>query len=74
MRILKEKDVVDMYKQGYSIDYIVKCYFDYKNKDGVKNHYFNGSYIVTKKKYSMPYCSKTVYSMLLKYNDNVLKA
>lgn len=71
MNIRCNDDVIDMYEQGYSLKYIVKKYFDYKNRDDVQNHYFKGNYIITSKKYSMSFCEKAVCDILIKHNNRL---
>lgn len=73
MIVKSEIDVVDLYKKGYSIDYIVDRYYEYKNKDCVKDHYFNGTYIITKKKAVKSCCRNCVEEILLSYTQSILK-
>lgn len=56
-------DILGMYNKGYSIDYIVKQYYKFINKDS-KPYYVNDHLILPKKKYDKTYCRGVVYRTL----------
>jgi len=63
---LTSKDVVEMYRKGYSIDYIIKEFYRYKIRNDIPNHKFKDTYIVTKKSVTIDDVKKDVYDILLK--------
>lgn len=68
---MNKKDIVEMYKKGYSVKYICNEYYKYRNKEVAKPHYFNGTFIISKKKASRKICDKTVYDTICSYNSIV---
>lgn len=67
---MTSKDVVEMYKKGYSIDYIIKEFYRYKTRNDIPDHKFNNTYIITKKSVTIENVRKDVYELLFE----VLKA
>lgn len=64
---MNSRDIVEMYKKGYSIDYIIKRFYDYKTKFDTPNHKFGNTYIITKKSISFSECEKIVCETVLKF-------
>ena len=67
---MTELDIIKMYKEGLSVDYITKSYYKYKNKtQGNKPIFIDGFYVVPKKIYTKEYCrthvSEIIYKNLL---------
>lgn len=62
------KDILKLYDLGYSLDYLVKLYYNFKIKDDVPNHDFNGNYIITKKSYNMNMARRDVENLILNRN------
>lgn len=69
---MEDADIIDLYKQGRTIGYIVKKYFNYKNRNIRKNHYENGNFVVTQKNISKLECRKHVEQVILNYL-NIMK-
>lgn len=61
---MTSKDIVEMYKKGYSINYIIKEWYRYRIRNDIPNHKFKNTYIITKKSVSMKTVEKDVYDIL----------
>lgn len=64
---MTSKDVVEMYKKGYSIDYIVDTFYKFKTKDDIPNHKINDTFIVTKKSITKDKAKNDVENTILKF-------
>ena len=64
---MTSKDVVEMYKKGFSIDYIVKEFYRYKTRNDIPNHKFRNTYIITKKSVDKESVKQGVYEIILKF-------
>lgn len=64
---MTSKDVVEMYKKGFSIDYIVDTLYNYKTKNDIPNHKFKNTFIITKKSCSKEQARKDVENTILKF-------
>lgn len=64
---MTNKDIVKMYNEGFSIDYITKCFYRYKTREDVPNHKFNNQFIVTKKSTSLEKARKHVEDIILQF-------
>lgn len=74
VKIVRNKDVVELYKKGYSIDFIVKSYYRFKTSNDIRNHMFNGNFIVTKKTISIENARREVQEIIINYlNTNCAK-
>ena len=60
------KSIISMYKNGFSIDYIVKRYYKYKNSDS-KPVKINGVVCYPAKIYDMSYCRTYVVEIIYNY-------
>ena len=69
---MEDSDIIDLYKQGRTISYIVKRYFNYINRDIRQNHYENGNFVVTQKNISKIECRKHVEQVILNHL-NIMK-
>lgn len=67
VKISKNKDVIELYKKGYPIDFIVKSYYRFKTINDVHNHMFNGNFIVTKRSISIEIARREVQEMIIDY-------
>lgn len=61
-----DNTLINMYKTGYSIDYIVKRYYRYKNKKQ-KPVKINGIVCYPSKIYDMSYCRTYVVELIYNY-------
>lgn len=64
---MTSKDVVDMYKKGYSIDFIVDTFYNYKTKNDMPNHKFKNTFIITNKSTTKNNVRKEVEDLLFKF-------
>ena len=64
---MTNKDIVEMYKKGYSIDYIIKCFYREKTKFDIPNHKFKNTFIITKKSCTLDSAKKEVENTILKF-------
>lgn len=64
---MTNKDIVEMYKKGYSIDYIISAFYNYKTKNDIPNHKFRNTFIITKKSITKENARKDVEDILLKF-------
>ena len=60
-------DVVDLYNQGFSIDYIIKAYYRYKNKDCKRIEKRNDCIIIHNKLITKQEARNYVYEVLYKH-------
>ena len=58
--------LINMYKSGYNIDFIVKRYYKYKNKNS-KPVVINGIKLFPAKIYDMKYCRAYVIEIIYNY-------
>ena len=58
--------IISMYKTGYSIDYIVKKYYKYKNRN-TKPVKINGIVCFPAKIYDINYCRTYVVELIYNY-------
>lgn len=65
--LLTKGNIIEMYKKGYSIDYIVKCYYREKTKYDIQNYFINDTFIVTKKTTTIEHVKKEVEDIILKF-------
>ena len=65
---MTKKDIVEMYKKGYSIKFISDSWYKYKNRDCEKAHYFGNSFIIPRDKYSRVDCLNEVARVICLYN------
>ena len=61
--------IISMYKNGYTIDFITKRYYKYKNKNS-KPVVINGLTLYPAKIYDMKYCRLYVVEIIYKYLIN----
>lgn len=66
---IMQKTIINMYKQGYSVNFIVKKYYKYKNKNS-KPVKFEGVLLFPAKIYTMEYCRMYVTEVIYKYHTN----
>lgn len=66
---LIEKTIINMYRKGYSINFIVKKFYKYKNKNS-KPIFINGEKFFPPKIYTMTYCRMCVTEIIYKYNTD----
>jgi len=64
---MTNKNIVDMYNKGFSIDYIAKTFYQYKTKDDVPDHKFKNQYIITKKSITLEGAKKHVENIILQF-------
>ena len=64
---MTRKDIVEMYKKGYSIDYIIKYYYTEKTKFDIPNHKFKNTFIITKKSCTMEGAKKEVENTIMEF-------
>lgn len=64
---MNRNDIIEMYKKGYSVDYIVKEYYNFKTKHDIKNHSFNNVFIITKKSISMEKAREDIQKTIVDY-------
>lgn len=62
-----EFDIVELYKKGYSIDYIIESYYRYKTKYDLPNIQKNNLIILRKKSISKEDSKKKVYEEIYNY-------
>lgn len=60
-------DVVDLYKKGYSIDYIIDCYYRYKTQHDKPNEKIGNMIIIKKKSITRKAAKEKVYNELFEY-------
>lgn len=60
-----DNNIIEMYKEGYSINYIAKRYNKYINDQ--KYLKIENNLYFTPKKYSMKYCREYVYNVIYNY-------
>lgn len=63
------KDIINMYKQGYTINFIAKKYYKYKNKKQ-KPLKIDGVMYFPPKIYNMEYCKMYVTETIFNYLKN----
>lgn len=63
---MSDDDILIMYKKGYSINYIAKRYYKYKNKKH-KAIKIEGMMYFAPKVYNMEYCKMYVSEIIFKY-------
>ena len=62
---MEDKQILDLYNKGVSIDYIVDLY--YKNiHRKIKGHYLNNEFILSRKEYNKSKCREIVYNIIYK--------
>ena len=61
-------EILNLYKKGYSVNYISKQYYMQLNKDIKPIFLFNGDIILPNKNKTLKECSKYVYNVLLEFN------
>ena len=64
---MTSRDIVDMYKKGYPVDFIVDYVFKYKTRNDIPNHKFNNTFIITKKSCSKEQARKEVEDTIFKF-------
>ena len=64
---MNRKEIIEMYKKGYSIDYIIKHYYIEKTKFDIPNHKFKNTFIITKKSTTLNNSKKEVEDTILKF-------
>ena len=69
---IMKKTIINMYKSGYSIDFIVKKYYKYKNKKQ-KPIKINGIVCYPAKIYTMDICRTYVVEVIYNYLMSVDK-
>lgn len=67
-----DKILIDMYKEGYSINYIAKKYYKYKNKNK-KPLKMDGFVYIPVDIFNMDYCRLYVTELIFKYNQEKYK-
>ena len=73
-KIKYNKDIIEFYKKGYSIDYIVKAYYRFKTKNDIRNHAFGNQFIITRKSITMEKAREDVEEAIINYlNVNCAK-
>ena len=68
---MNKKDIIEMYKKGYSIKFICDKYYESVNKDCEKAHWYNNVLVVPKQKINRKNCNKNVYETIVYYNSLV---
>ncbi len=66
---MNDEKILKMYKNGYTIDFIAKRYYKYKNKNN-KPVVMNGITLYPAKIYDMKYCRLYVVEIIYKYLIN----
>ncbi|MCI8617516.1 MAG: hypothetical protein HFJ60_04650 [Clostridia bacterium] len=71
---MSDEKIIDLYYKGYSIDYIARCYYRYKNKDK-KPIVLNGVKLFPAKIYNLSDCKLYIYKLIYIYiiNDGIPK-
>lgn len=63
---MNDNDVINMYKRGFSINYISKRYYKFKNKNS-KPVKLDNTFYFPPKVYTMDYCRLYVSEVIYKY-------
>ncbi|MBP3255542.1 MAG: hypothetical protein J6M60_03535 [Clostridia bacterium] len=63
---MTSSDIVEMYKKGYSINYIVNQWYKWKTKNDEKNYRSGRNFVVTKKSIKVGQAKKEVEEIILK--------
>ena len=71
MIYINKKNIIEMYKKGYSIKFICDEYYKSINKDCEKAHWYNNVLVVPKQKINRKNCNKNVYETIVYYNSLV---
>lgn len=66
---MNKKDIVEMYRKGYSIKFICDEYYKTLNKDCEKAHYYNNVLIIPKKLINRKTSDKIVFDVICAYNS-----
>ena len=66
----KNKDIIELYKKVYSIDYIVKNYYKFKTKNDIQNHAFGNQFIITRKSITMEKAREDVEEAIINYHKH----
>ena len=66
---MEDNRIIDMYKKGFTIDFIAKRYYKYKNKNS-KPVVLDGITLFPAKIYGMKYCRLYVCEIIYKYLIN----
>lgn len=66
---MSDEKIIDMYFQGYSIDYIAKCYHRYKNRNQ-KPVILDGIKLFPAKIYNLSDCKLYIYKLVYSYIIN----
>lgn len=61
-------EILNLYKKGYSVNYISKQYYNDVNRNLKPIFLFNGDIILPNKKKTLKECGKYVYNVLLEFN------
>lgn len=64
---MTEKQIIDFYDRGFSIDFITDLYYRDMQKN-IKGHYLKGEYIIDRSEYKKSRCKQLVYEILYNYN------
>ena len=64
---MNKKDVIELYKQGYSVSYIIDLYYSEKTKFDIPNHRYNSVYIIPDKSIVKTQAREEVESSILNY-------
>lgn len=64
---MTRKEIVEMYKKGYSIDYIINYFYKEKTKFDIPNHKFKNTFIITKKSCTLDNARKEVENTILEF-------
>ena len=67
MEKVPQFNIVELYKKGYSIDYIIKSYYKYKTKHDLPNIQRNNLIILRRKSISKEDSKKKVYEEIYNY-------
>lgn len=65
-----EKDIIKMYDNGLSLEFIVKTYYRLMTKDDIPDFSFRGNYVITKKSYSMEKARRDVETIIMKRKNS----
>ena len=59
---MDDLSIIECYKKGYSVKYIIKKYYKSKNRE-LSKRVVNGQFIIDRPKYSYVYCAEYVYDV-----------
>ena len=62
---MRRKDIVEMYKKGYSIEFIINTWYHDRIKNDIPSHRFGNSYIITKKSCSCEEARREVEEVII---------